>query len=572
MDAINELSKGHVVSPNLAYRSPYDPTSPWSLVLVFLPETVDPHQYVRFLDESPLSLEGEELDEDIKKYIQSDCEALGWVQDGSVEPTARSVADHFLQCRTRQTDLAWGSISWDNGGKYVPSAWYSGVLRPLSLLRDRYDVKLSLKELETMKPQDALKKLLAPATPQNVNQVLSYIAEPYAEYTNATDFLEEWVETQPLEVLVRLTSTNLKDSVKKASYTAPLDVYMLQHLESRVGSESLSKDIQAASILKVKTLQDVDILRNSSPDKQLSTLMQFVATSSLKSSKLWDDVELLCQIACPNVDHEKLRLHILREALRRGEFDFISKNSGHWPRILVTNASREYLERSRTQLLTDKSTEVLDNILNACDLVGESQLRARYAAIYQLHTQYSLPLDIILHYALAVQPNPEKLLQKVLERRAREYQKGESVISLISDACGCPLSKDYANAQFVEAALADNNLSGAIKYCEALGPHSPHAWLAYFQASKYMSPFWDDGKVPPKTLQKKLELATKCIQLCPSDDLPTVLTIYDQIESLAEQEVVHSTAPVSPRQPIRKGAENLFVRGLGWAIGAHSRH
>lgn len=168
-----------------------------------------------------------------------------------------------------------------------------------------------------------------------------------------------------------------------------------------------------------------------------------------------------------------------------------------------------------------------------------------------------------------------------------------------SDTNGC---FDRLKSACIESALIDNNFSYAYKQSMELIDHFAKSssidgfWLTFYQVGKYVSPNWIDEDSESNRLEimiKQRELLSQTLQKIDCDG--HVKVILDQWNRLNEK-IEHDYQSIDQlkfagfetksdakgpelsqvelnmaRLPDKAGEKisNLFVSGLGWAIGAN---
>lgn len=215
---------------------------------------------------------------------------------------------------------------------------------------------------------------------------------------------------------------------------------------------------------------------------------------------------------------------------------------------------------------------------------------------------------------------PFSIVSLVLEQNPKSYHAYEKLYRIVNDLAiylGIALSHvPFARIQSacIESALIDNNFDFAYKHSKILFDHYAsdntlnlsEYWLTFYQTAKFVSPEWfndDDIMIEKKKLEiylKQRELLFLTLKLSKPtsstvDNSRLILNqlkqkekdidvIFDHLEQYSEQTSQMQIEPLVLQIPENAGRllneaskttshasdklSNLFVSGLGWAIGA----
>lgn len=218
--------------------------------------------------------------------------------------------------------------------------------------------------------------------------------------------------------------------------------------------------------------------------------------------------------------------------------------------------------------------------------------------------------------SLSDENTPLHLISTILEQNPKAYLAYEKLYKILNDLLiffeDSETSQEYLpllKATCIEAALVDNNFDFAFKHCKELfehygsnGERINEIWLTFYQVGKYVSMEWF-GDYDAAVNSKKIEILLKqreILSLLLKKIKPTDLTL-DNSRQIARQftainaeigtwyETLRDIPAPRPSRTNQVGAitseivsdatattnqaseklSNLFVSGLGWAIGAN---
>lgn len=274
----------------------------------------------------------------------------------------------------------------------------------------------------------------------------------------------------------------------------------------------------------------------------------------------------------------------------------------------------QFLERlSRSDGLNERSHK---DIVRYKHLFRAMLLIKNFKLVYDRKTPFT-PKDLLQFSADDNQGYEQKCIQlamMILEHNPKSYLAFEKLFRILndlmlyfdedgeleqSDTNGC---FDRLKSACIESALIDNNFSYAYKQSMELIDHFAKSssidgfWLTFYQVGKYVSPNWIDEDSESNRLEimiKQRELLSQTLQKIDCDGHVKVILDqwnrlnekierdYQSIDQLKFAGFETKSDAKGPelsqvelnmaRLPDKAGEKisNLFVSGLGWAIGAN---
>lgn len=539
------------------YSDPYAPSSPWSLILVLVAETESPQEYVKFLKDAPYSSPSPvSIPPEVLQYVASECQELGW--------TSSDDEELFEKIRVRQTDTFFGGLS---AVSPQPGKWYTSVARVLKLYRGiSGNNELSLADFESSEPEENVNKLFS-CPGYDLRAALDILVLPYLHYIDRVDILNDWISSKSLETVAVFAAVDeARDAVFRLCNDSPTSSWPVVAEAAEASNNDEWRSIAAAGRI-LSSLGPLFFSEIRKPGFGSLALLDEFVSAQRHWRAMPEELQVLKRTVFKNLKPDDIDLHVLRGALRGERFMFIL--SQQYSRdLLVKEVHRLVRGLEVGAISIAHARAALDLCPQECPELKESRDQL---AIVQRVAKFNVPSEQVLSGASSM-----KLVSLALENTPEAYRRPTELTNAFA-----PVDEEEVREACVEAALAQNDFKAAARLCDSL--KGSGAWLACLQAGKFISPEWDDGR-PAAVAARQRELLARSLRTCPRTDLLSVLPAWEALESEGiEDEQVADTASasvdssqeprdsLSPQSYERVGTpqiQNLFVRGLGWAIGA----
>lgn len=603
---IETLVRGEVPSSfPFSYESDFDPASPYSLCIAFLPETAQIRTAVFKSIECPKT---DTLDPEIAQYVSAECARKGWV---SSLQDHDSTVSYFYKVRLRITDDAYRNLTIPALEEGVDSVYTDGILRTLLLYRklstsnNSGDFKdISLVEYEELDATEVFELLISVPNPKwTLRQRLDIVVLPYLTYKGRLDILADYISDLPQELLVdcgferwpELYSAVLRNclSLKARHYKTvqkcldKVEPYIVQNVNDVVDLTNLNSKtyelmqglVQAASTQKFSDytfLQLADWSQGSVAVQEDLFIKVLFSSASFNLNEL----RLLKSHLFIKVDEEYLISKSIYVAIRRSKFMFLKSVSVEYSHLVNSEVQKicdEYLDNPDLELSQVLTSLEIANI--------DANLKKKYEIAQKLYQLY----DIDPRFTMTQRGT--EVLSRVLAAHPRAYLKFSELKSVICQIDGA--TPDQVAQLCVEAALADDNFTAVQELVDTKLECTPENWLAYYQAGKFISVEWDSQR-PVHILKKQRKYLSTCLKLCSESDLISVLSAWNTLDSeyrtvmrnqnnqsssksssKTSSRAVSQGSQVAPTESHgeerrkRDQISNLLVSGLGWAIGAN---
>lgn len=539
------------------YSDPFAPSSPWSLILVLVPETEPSKSWIDLLGDAPESSSSPiDIPPDVLQYVAEECQKVGWLRTDDPEL--------FEKLRVRQTDAFFGGL---DPACSPPGRWYTSVARVLKLYRSiSGNNKLSLSEFESASPEENVERLFS-CPGYNLRAALEVLVLPYLHYVGHLDILSRWVSKKPLSEVASLAAIQeVQSAIFELCNDSPTSSWQLVSSVADAANNKQWRSLAEAGRILVP-LGPLNFSDIKDPNfGTLAVLDQFVS-----AQRHWrtmpSDLEVLKRTVFSAINQRDFDAHVLRGALRGERFMFIA--SQKYPQDLLI-AEVQRLVRG-----LEVGTVSVAHARSALDLCPENcaslQKSREQLSVVQKVVKFNVPSEQVLNGA-----DPMKLVSLALENTPEAYRRPTELTKVFS-----PVDEEDVREACVEAALAQNDFKAAARLCDSV--KGSGAWLACLQAGKFISPDWDDGR-PAAVVARQRELLARSLRTCPAADLSSVLSAWQALDSVetdddvganiassvtdAKQDTVDRLSPQPNERSGTPQLQNLFVRGLGWAIGA----
>jgi hypothetical protein len=384
--------------------------------------------------------------------------------------------------------------------------------------------------------------------------------------------------------------------------------------------------VQACSILSAQkisvTIQSVTELRFGSDYEQQLVVLSYIENAHPHLGT-WDqirqNIHTLKSIVLGKVSDQFIDDRVLAGALASADFEFVKRHYSNHPDLhqLAVKQLRTFYDKATNGNKTRGSMKNAANCLALLDPSSPDSKKAR-CLIFATHDLSEYSLTFVAGEPLKTrditQHPPLQIVHRVLELNEKSYREIGTLTRIAEElAYGTDYDMQefeidsiatHVRAMCVEAALIDNNFKLAYDYCV---PHlstlnsSNVAWTACFQVGKYVSPYWDSP--PEEILRHQMRILGYALQICPKENMAGVLSTWKRNDALVAElyrdTAVNRTPPPtqashkisasriakaisssaaefrshdsqhSNRPRTRDQISNLFVNGLGWALGAN---
>lgn len=185
-------------------------------------------------------------------------------------------------------------------------------------------------------------------------------------------------------------------------------------------------------------------------------------------------------------------------------------------------------------------------------------------SIYSLTLTPGVPLHPV---ELRVQKkDPLSIIHRVLELNPKAYHDLTKLQTIATDLVygivgeALPHTDIKVRAMCIDAALVDSNFEQAYTYTDVLREQASAIstkqdvdedlqqliWTTCYQVGKFVSPDWDDtdSKQAAVLLEKQLELLSHTLAVAPRENLSSILSVWQRIESELAEVTVTSAASV----------------------------
>lgn len=608
MEALASLAAGELPPEfPFAYQSAFDAQSPYSLILTFFPETV-PLNSLRF---ELASCSSDTLDDSIREFVAAEMQSLGWNGENG---RSENVKSFFLKTWLRKTDKTCRQMILPSSLEDTDEPWIEGVVRTLQLYRrlNNESNGLSLSDFEDLQVEEAFEMLMSlQPSGWGLRQRIEFLVLPYLRYKSRLDLLEAWV-------LHSKDLASVKESVFVPELAGPLiEVCLRSPLEDwklvkqvvenikvvelddpgmgrgrLTSAKQLSETPSKSSLKFISDLTEVAMLGNVT-----ATTFHQLAEWSFGPSQMQEDLlirflrmdtrlnlhelAVLRRTVLSKVNESFMIQESVRAALRASRLSFIRSH------LIVSHPEIVKQEIMAMVASFDSlSSEVsLKQLVTALQLLDdEPELLKKYQRLDKIQTEFGLePAFVMTH-------DPLDSVAKALESKNDAYLHYSDLVNYVS---GEEHSSKVAE-QCVESALADDNFEAVVDFIDRafVDKDSPTAWLAYYQAGKFISPSWDLPR-DAHVLETQLKYLAISLSTCPEGDILSVLRTWtatekelSQLNAASKPAVAENTQPHPPLSshsedsedstPLRHSGEgardhisNLLVSGIGWAIGAN---
>lgn len=703
--------------------NPTSPSSALSLLLTFLPESIEPDQYVAGClslckCETPLRM-GKPIKEDVLDKTVLEISPQGIAKRG--ETILLMVKEHskqwisvsssssyselytvWSQLRIRKIDTATGLLDFTLPFIQQTStpteliSWYTGVVNVLCQLRLLYDTFIPLCEFENADSQKNVDIILQKTTPETVERDFEKLVVPYFSYTNDWTSIHGWIISnndnlrilqpiayldslaRPLLVASYMSKVSDSDSFEhmlsihrdlvvnlthshrdKQPLEQPLFKYLPKEppsftvddlfsspftLPSSWSLDFFEKIVTALLILSQVTRQytfrsAVELFFSDIIEQQLAC--DFFIKNCSNHNDLYTNIRTLSSSVFSRLHKEWLDQKVLTELLDSAKFDLVKQlfaNNELLVSLTLDSFYKSYdsapdYRKPRGSFggpMTNAShfIEILDTSLHGSDIqVQKAKALLEATDILSAYTltntfgphAYFKPLDI-----RKLSSRPVDIIHRILELNPKayfDYQTLASVADQLHFSHYGSYNKEETSVRVksmcVQAALASDDFRSAYNYCLSglVGDTHSTSIFACLSVGKYVSPEWD--RVPRAILEDQLTILSHILQICTTDDILTILSVWKAKENLLalywkeEEELAGNSnsyiggitdfGPSSTKSPIMSASKiakalsssaseftrgnreipdnhtrkrdqisNLLVSGLGWAIGANS--
>jgi len=597
MEILEQLAAGSLPTEfPFAYDSEYDDSSPWSICLAFFPETrsLGPLEYP-----SSQSNRSQKLDSEMLEYIRVVCSNLQWVE--LPEPHEKSNV-RYMKIRLRQTDRVCRQMDIPSALLQEDSAWVDGIVRVLQLYRRFSESDIDLNSFEEADTETVFSWLISTCPPKwDLRQRLDFLVMPYLRYKGRVTLMQKYAASQKLsDVVLSVHIPELSSTVLGLC----LDTYTEDYSTVNKAIENIKVDttgqITDARDLKCPTHSSIQFMSNlvdvAQTGKFLGIKFKQLAEWSLGPETTQEDllvrflqsdahftqseISTLKKTVLCKVSEDSIVRECVKAALRNSRFMFIKSNLLN-PQTLPL-VSVEVMKLARSFEAHPVASE-LSNVITALEMVdADSELKAKFTHMNKVYKTFGLePAYTLTH-------EPLDNVSKALESDSQAYLRYTDLVNLVG---GGPSNSSKVAERCIEAALADDNFSVALEFFDRKfvdASKSDTAWLAYYQAGKYISPNWDDTR-PKSVLKKQGELLARALKFAPEADLVTVLRAWveyehemqDMASIPAEPTMPDIRTPTQPNNTLRSSAtapissdstrdhlSNIFKSGIGWVVGA----
>lgn len=579
-----QVAQGNLSGAFLSYDNPFDPRSPWSMVIALLPETVPVEFWLTRIQTAPLSYsEGpDEIDFDSEQFIRQACKDAGWKMD-ALKGDANDIAvvqDFFTQCRVRQTEAKSGYLDWLD---WTHSSWYAAVPHVLKLFRGRTGSRMSLSEFESLNPHQVIALIMDDVDQANLYEHVQILVKPYLNYHGKMELLAEWVRNQELSDIVPLAPVpEVTPSILRLCYEAKCSYWpVVKDIALALPNATVQNPAEPAiyeDVLEAtpEALEMVGRIADTArimvgydttlgqlarwsfaPASVQKCLLKKYCTEFMDWGRVQRELDTLSKTILRALSSEFIKQIIVGRALASSKFSFLK--TFHVP-------SKDF-ERKVLELrpgLKDGSVS-LEQFSKAIGMIQSSKSQevaeARELASTLLKAQ-DLGIDPHLAYSGSIQI----LLDKIFAENARAYKRFQEIVDLLTSLNQLSVALQeveevYIRQQCIDAALAYGDFDAACKLVDTI--EDPSGWICLLQVGKYSSPDWESK--PSSVFQKQREILRKCILISEQYNLPQVMGAWKVLES---SPVGGSRDEERTKLRKRDQLQKMLVNGIGWAIGA----
>lgn len=557
-----------------SYTTPYEPGSPWSLVVALLPETVEPDKYVSRLFEMPeTSTAGTPIETDLGEYVLKETKSVGWVPENH----NGDLKDSFTRVRVRQNDRVWSNLDWP-----IKTNWYAGVAYVLKLYRKYYNVHMSLEAFEAATVESMVETILKHSSVSTLSRDVSFLILPYLTFHDRLDLLQKWIMDKPLNYIKSLASIDaltptllrlcylassrewraVKDIIVHLKPTSETPLSLETIYEPTAQSIGFLGDLaSAARILGTLCPPSFEVLAQWSfaTNEVQRGIYNFYLKQNDRWSSIVDDLLVLRRTIFSKLTEQEIDDDLLIGALRKGKYTFLQTHKLESPELIQAEAANIVAAFKEGGLERPE----FSTVLAALDVVPTGALastKKQFAALRLAHSSFGVDPALAVHLA------PMDIIRRALKVNPDAYNRVSELVRLANEFANEDLTEQVKEA-CINASLASADFSTAYSLCQGL--EGPNAWLSYLQAAKFMSPLWDSR--PADVAAKQKSLIVKCLQICPKSDISTVARVWENLETEIQPQTVQRE-PAAGQQKTRKRdhLQKLLVGGIGWAIGAPS--
>lgn len=555
-----------------SYTTPYEPGSPWSLVIALLPETVESDKYVAQLFAMPETASGSPIETDLGEYVLKEIKAAGWAPENN----SGDLQDAFTRVRVRQNDRVWSNLDWP-----VKTSWYAGIAYVLKLYRSYYNIHMSLETFEATDVESMVEEMLKHSSAGMLSRDVKFLILPYLTFHGRLDLLQKWVMDKPLNYVKSLASIDvLTPSLLHLCYQASGSEWravkdIAAHLkpisETALSLETIYEPT-SRSIAFLEDLASAARILGFLCPTSFEVLAQWSFASNevqrgiynfyLKQNDRWnsiaEDLVVLRRTIFSKLSEQEIDHDLLIGALRNGKYNFLQTHKLESPDTIQTEAAN--IVAAFKEGGSDRPE--FSTVLAALDVVPRGSLeptKKQFTALKLAHSNFGVDPALAVHLA------PLDIVRRALEINPGAYNRVSELVRLANAFSKENLSEEVKDA-CVNSSLANSDFATAYTLCQGL--EGPNAWLSYLQAAKFMSPLWDNR--PADVAEKQKQLIVKCLRICPKSDISTVARVWEDLETEIRPQIVQRETPGQPRTRKRDHLQKLLVGGIGWAIGAPS--
>lgn len=599
MEALASLAAG-VLPPEFPfpYESAFDARSPYSLILAFFPET----EPLSVLDFKISTLSSDKLDGSVGEFVTSELQKLGWNEENC---KSDSVKSFFLKVWLRKTDRTYRQLVLPSNLEGTDTLWTEGTVRILQLYRRLSNEinGIDLSTFEGLEAEEAFEMLMSfRPSGWGLRQRIEFLVLPYLRYKSRLDLLEAWIlhSKDLASVKESVFVPELAGSLIEMCLRSSLEDWRLvKHVVENIkpveqgileltSASQLSHSPTIASLDFISDLTEVAMLENvmASSFRQLAewsfgpvqmqedVLIRFLRMNTRLSLH---ELAVLRRTVLSKVDESFVIQESVRAALRASRFSFVRSHLMPSHSEIVKQEVMAMVA-SFDALSPEVSLKQLVTVLQLLD--DEPELLKKYRRLEKIQAEFGLEPSFVLTH------DPLDNVARALELKTDAYLHYSDLVKYVS---GEEFSSKVAEL-CVESALADDNFEAVVDFIDRafVDKESPTAWLAYYQAGKFISPSWDLPR-DPKVVETQLKYLSISLSTCPEGDILSILRTWTSTEKeFSESSAFRKPAVVEkPRSPpssqeasletparhsgegTRDHISSLLVSGIGWAIGAN---